>query len=630
MDQPEQQLRFKPRYSIDCLTDGSEHTGDGTLFLSIWKSRDNEDFVRTDVPVARYAIAGVGDLTSRLAADQRYKLHNVKAVFCTTRSSISGLPTLQIILHQAGAAELSIVSCFTDEVEACIDLLEGRRSNPQCRLCQVPETTNDGEYTWWEVFVDSYIQVFATRIEKSENSRVAFSYSLRNPSGSSNIDQPTILLIPPDWSGNTDILTRHLPLHCKLRLVLALRPSGGVHSTSPIYLTKPTDKIRAPHLLRRAQQQSQLLNSIDQYLFPWPQEIFSPEEDSQTLSTGVSLVLEDFLRNAFLHRSPEEKDDSLDSVDLRQTIMHGISSATQRPTILDDNVISLSDEEESASSLASPSSLSLHVLGTGCASPSPYRNAAGYLLRVDRDSSIVFEAGEGTTTQLFRYCDDFDLSSVKLIWISHAHWDHYGGLVSLVEAIVRSRTASCQLEKIRRKENILPLIMAPAKVLKHLSICFPREGRCFSSVALGVPFSGTQKDLLASLNILKWANIRVRHSCKDAFGFVCQIRDTSNDSILRLAFSGDTAPCRGFQEACLFSKVDFLIHEASFYDEDHAAAAEKMHSTFGQALHAARSAGAKRLLLTHFSQKYTFAPDLKVHDPTVATIIAYDGMRISL
>ena len=87
-------------YSLDTLTDGSEYTGNGTVFLTIRRkpqlsSKDLE--ILDDTIVARYALTGLGTQTARLAADQSFKLSQIRAIFCPSRLDISctcGIPSL--------------------------------------------------------------------------------------------------------------------------------------------------------------------------------------------------------------------------------------------------------------------------------------------------------------------------------------------------------------------------------------------------------------------------------------------------------------------------------------------------------------------------------------------------------
>jgi ribonuclease Z len=70
----------------------------------------------------------------------------------------------------------------------------------------------------------------------------------------------------------------------------------------------------------------------------------------------------------------------------------------------------------------------------------------------------------------------------------------------------------------------------------------------------------------------------------------------------RFAFIMDTRMCPGV--ARLAEGCDLLVAESTFLDEDAALAADYGHLTAGQAASAARDAGVRHLVLTHFSQRY--------------------------
>ena len=68
------------------------------------------------------------------------------------------------------------------------------------------------------------------------------------------------------------------------------------------------------------------------------------------------------------------------------------------------------------------------------------------------------------------------------------------------------------------------------------------------------------------------------------------------------AYVLDTMPCETGRQ--LAADADLLMHEATFTDEHAERAHEVGHSTARQAAEVARDAGARRLLLTHFSARY--------------------------
>jgi ribonuclease Z len=78
--------------------------------------------------------------------------------------------------------------------------------------------------------------------------------------------------------------------------------------------------------------------------------------------------------------------------------------------------------------------------------------------------------------------------------------------------------------------------------------------------------------------------------------------------------------------------VDLLIHEATYTEELAAEAREYGHSTAAQAARTARDAGARRLLITHFSTRYPDPAVLLEEARAIfpETILAEDLMEIQL
>jgi ribonuclease Z len=75
-----------------------------------------------------------------------------------------------------------------------------------------------------------------------------------------------------------------------------------------------------------------------------------------------------------------------------------------------------------------------------------------------------------------------------------------------------------------------------------------------------------------------------------------------------VAYCLDTRPCPSSVE--LGHGVDLLIHEATYTEELATEAQQYGHSTAAQAARIAAEAGARRLLLTHFSTRYPDATPL--------------------
>ncbi|GAQ86315.1 hypothetical protein KFL_002820100 [Klebsormidium nitens] len=126
---------------------------------------------------------------------------------------------------------------------------------------------------------------------------------------------------------------------------------------------------------------------------------------------------------------------------------------------------------------------------------------------------------------------------------------------------------------------------------------------------------------IAPLNLVRAQAVPVHH-CADSWGLVIHHADGWS-----LVYSGDTRPTRPLIEAG--RGCTLLIHEATFEGKllDHAR--RKRHSTTEEALDVAAQMGARRTILTHFSQRYPKAVEFESNLPAAdSTCIAFDGMAV--
>lgn len=80
----------------------------------------------------------------------------------------------------------------------------------------------------------------------------------------------------------------------------------------------------------------------------------------------------------------------------------------------------------------------------------------------------------------------------------------------------------------------------------------------------------------------------------------------------KFSYSGDTRPSKTFAEIGKHSTV--LLHEATFDDELKGDAIAKKHSTTSEAIGVGVAMGARRVILTHFSQRYHKFPSMGTLD----------------
>ncbi|KAJ7558868.1 hypothetical protein O6H91_04G059400 [Diphasiastrum complanatum] len=139
------------------------------------------------------------------------------------------------------------------------------------------------------------------------------------------------------------------------------------------------------------------------------------------------------------------------------------------------------------------------------------------------------------------------------------------------------------------------------------------------------------KNALSELGLLSLTSIPVIH-CPQAFGIVVEAQTWSDDDGMirpgwKLAYSGDTRPCKALQDAAQGATV--LIHEATFDDGMLEEALSKNHSLTCEAIETGIAAGAYRTILTHFSQRY---PKIPVFDNSYndRTCVAFDMMSVNI
>ncbi|XP_043260367.1 ribonuclease Z, mitochondrial [Colletes gigas] len=261
------------------------------------------------------------------------------------------------------------------------------------------------------------------------------------------------------------------------------------------------------------------------------------------------------------------------------------------------------------------------MLGTGSSIPNKVRNTSAILLRVDENTSILMDCGEGTFSQIIRLYGTSNvgdiLRTIKAVYISHLHADHQIGLVGLLQ------------ERGKYTDDKVYLI-APGLILRWLNLYhnqFEPVSQFYKLVDNCDLYLGSHKlplvyeeSIYNALNIKEINTIHVKH-CKFSYGVAVTLKDGR-----KIVYSGDAMPCDNL--LTLGEDCDLLIHEATMEDGLQHLARTKSHSTTSQAINAGKSMNAKFILLTHFSQRYSKIPLLSGEEVNVG--LAYDNMDIKL
>ncbi|KAI0527994.1 hypothetical protein F5B22DRAFT_583208 [Xylaria bambusicola] len=274
-------------------------------------------------------------------------------------------------------------------------------------------------------------------------------------------------------------------------------------------------------------------------------------------------------------------------------------------------------------------------LGTGSALPSKYRNVSATLVRVPGYGNYLFDAGENTLGQLGRVFGD-ELPSVlrelKVIWISHLHADHHLGTTSVIKAWHEETLKSDPSKKLAVASHfhMIDWLREYADVENFgfdrlVNIGFMRT---ISGSRIPEPHVFGNEEV-EQFGLEKIQSCLVSHcygALATAFTF---------PSGLKIAYSGDCRPSDAFVQ--IGKGATLLIHESTFDDELKGDAIAKKHSTMSEAIGVGRKMGARRILLTHFSQRYQKIPimeeDFEIRPDSKADeviLLGFDYMRVKL
>lgn len=279
------------------------------------------------------------------------------------------------------------------------------------------------------------------------------------------------------------------------------------------------------------------------------------------------------------------------------------------------------------------------ALGTGSALPSKYRNVSATLVRVPGYGSYLFDCGENTLGQLRRMYGyektDEILSDLKVIWISHLHADHHLGTASVIRAWNEATTPRIPIGPLPRLTivshgHMIDWLREYADVedfgldrLRLINVRGPQQRESIQQPITFEPTSYAAQDT----GLLRIESCRVDH-CHGALACVFVW-----PSGLRVAYSGDCRPSSAFIK--IGQGCTLLIHEATLDDELRDDAFYKKHCTMSQAMDVAREMKARRVLLTHFSQRYpkignAFERDAARDAADQVVLMAFDMMSVKL
>ncbi len=272
--------------------------------------------------------------------------------------------------------------------------------------------------------------------------------------------------------------------------------------------------------------------------------------------------------------------------------------------------------------------LSVTILGNNSAVPAFNRHPTSQVVSHDGTNYLV-DCGEGTQIQMIKY--KIRRGKITHIFISHLHGDHYFGLVGLINSF--SLLSHSQEMHVFAPAPLQEIIEIQLKVADN-KLCYPLHFHTLTEPAVlvdtdkikiscfrtthriecyGFLFEekvGKRKLLIDKVKKLEipvsfFASLQAGLDYITSKGKRIPNEDVTDnpDRGKKYAFCADTK----YDEAIIphIYGADMIYHETTYLDAMRDKAEERFHSTTKQAALIARKAMVRKLLIGHFSSKYS-------------------------
>ncbi len=299
--------------------------------------------------------------------------------------------------------------------------------------------------------------------------------------------------------------------------------------------------------------------------------------------------------------------------------------------------------------------MEITFLGTSCMVPTKERNVSGVHLSY-KGEGILLDCGEGTQRQM--NIAGINRNTVRKVLISHWHADHMAGLLGLLQTmgnmgenpkvdIYGPKDTKMRMEHLLRCSvfDLQVELTIHELVPKGIETVF--NGKDYRLLATQmshstpcIGFAFIEKDrrrvnmgYLKTLGIPEGPHLQPLQEGKSITykgKHVDVEKATSITNGKKIAWIPDTRACQAIVDLAV--DADLMISEATYASKLQHKAEQYSHLTAKEAALLANQANAKRLVLTHFSQRYETMEEIEEDAKTYFdnVICAKDFMKIKL
>ncbi len=272
----------------------------------------------------------------------------------------------------------------------------------------------------------------------------------------------------------------------------------------------------------------------------------------------------------------------------------------------------------------------IHILGCGSATPTLHHFPSSQIVEI-RGKLFMIDCAEGTQLQLRKLRVPF--TKIQAIFISHIHGDHCFGLIGMISTFgLLGRTAPLHVYAPKALEKMLEMqiqmfcndlgyeVVFHAVDTKENKVIYDDRSLTVETVPLchRVPCAGyifrekptlphIRRDMIDfyQIPLSQINNIKAGADWTTPEGTVIENSRlvTPAEPPRSYAYCSDTAYLPNLHE--MLKGITTLYHEATYAEDMIDNAVKYCHSTARQAAMVAKAAGVSRLLLGHYSSRYT-------------------------